>query len=98
MKPWYILFLFFPLWSAQIDIHLPCHKEILDMIKNEHDEMYDLLDKRLDVIIQTLIVVDPYLHDTGSREVKKEYKKLKKEFYAICKTLLKMRGKEWKRK
>jgi hypothetical protein len=70
---------------------------MLDMFQEEKDKMCEDLEQRLDRVLQTMIITEPYLYSYSCRSIRKEYKYLKKEFYIISKTLLKIKGKLWKK-
>ena len=92
MKRWLLLFIFYPLWSAKIEFSHESYNDVLEMLKEQKGEVYVQLDERLDMLFQTLIIIDSCMCMYPSRTLKKEYKQLKREFIILAKALKKLKG------
>jgi len=92
MKPWFLLFIFFPLWATEVDLPHQSYNEVLHMLQDQRDEVYVRLEERLDMLFQSLIIIDSCMCMYPSHQLKKEYKQLKKEFLIIAKALKKLKG------
>lgn len=88
MKPWILLFIFFPLYSSTDLVYSYDYHSLMQASCQERRYTYNILYGRLDVIYKRLIVIEGSMDRDAPDYYKREHERLKKE-YELLQLILK---------
>lgn len=91
MKPWFLLFVFFPLYSQAYDLYIDPYEFIIEESRQERRCSYLIIEDRLKLIHQRLLMMEMYVYDESPYELYREYVRLKKEYALVRKTLIQLK-------